>query len=375
MGQQPSTAAGKTKKPKKLQTDSQLSINDPDDNDSNSGNNLDSVKSKKQSPTNKKTFFNKLLIPSNSPSPSPSISQSQSPKNGEKSRHSPQPVQQQQQFIDDENNPFMAPLDHIREEERPLVALAESTHFDLQTLRKLQLIFDDISESSIDDGIIDASELTSAMGLDNDCLLARALFRIFDLTKTKKINFRTWIKTLSALSTKASMEEKIKFSFSLYDLNEDGSIDINELRILLAAAVRESVLTLNEEQVQAVCDHTLRHVDRDKNGIVDYNEYREVVSKSRRFVESFTLDIPRLLQSFRVNGKQLTQEEANKKRHLWEKRKEKQKKDLENNESGRENTNKQNNNNNNSDFTLNKRGSISTSEVEATTGQSGTLGV
>lgn len=228
------------------------------------------------------------------------------------------------EFIADGANPFCGPLDHIRDEERPLLALADSSHFDLPTLRKLQEIFNDISESGTDDGVIDAAELTQAMGLDRDCLLARALFRIFDLTKTRRINFRTWVTTLSALSQKASMDEKIRFSFSLYDMNDDGMIDLNELRTLLAAAVRENVLSLSELEVQAVCDHTLRHVDKDHNGTVDFNEYRQVVCKSRRFVESFTMDIPRMLQSFRVD-KRLTDSEAARKQELWVKRQEKQK--------------------------------------------------
>lgn len=132
----------------------------------------------------------------------------------------PQPTLPPPQPTFDENShPFHAPLDHVREEERPLTELSASTHFDVPTLRKLQIIFTDIAESDVDDGIIDGNELTDAMGLEPSCLLARTIFRIFDITHQKKIDFGQWVRTISALSPEANLEEKIKFSFSLYDLN------------------------------------------------------------------------------------------------------------------------------------------------------------
>lgn len=213
------------------------------------------------------------------------------------------PAAPQSYYEEEGQHPFMEPLDHVREEERPLHDLVSRTHFDLPTLRRLQLIFTDISESEVDDGIIDANELTAAMGLDPSCLLARTIFRLFDLTQTQQINFKTWVTTLSALSVNASLEEKIRFSFNLYDLNGDGSIDMEELRALLEAAIDENVLNLTPEEAKEWCDHTLSQVDKDKNGSVDYNEYRAMVSVSPKFLESFTLDIHALCRSFRFKSK------------------------------------------------------------------------
>jgi hypothetical protein len=77
--------------------------------------------------------------------------------------------------FDEHSHPFHAPLDYLRDEERPLQELSASTHFDVPTLRKLQVIFTDIAESDVDDGIIDGNELTDAMGLKSSCLLARTI--------------------------------------------------------------------------------------------------------------------------------------------------------------------------------------------------------
>lgn len=137
------------------------------------------------------------------------------------------------------------------------------------------------------------------MGLKSSCLLARMIFKIFDVTETKKINFRTWVTTLSALSEEATVDEKIAFSFGLYDQNGDGRIDIHELRGLLEAAIRESGVPLSEAEVKNWCDHTLSQVDADGNGTVEYSEYRDMVRHSKKFLQSFTLDVKRLCGSFR----------------------------------------------------------------------------
>ena len=330
MGQQPSSAGKTRRKPKKVTTDGggppSSSLYDDDDDDRPPSAKLPS---KVPSPTNLRRHPpSKDATPGLNPSPQPSPTSSPrdlSPSHKLPAAAAPAPPSTAGEvFTPDSANPFCAPLDHLREEERPFQHLASVSHFDVPTLRQLHSIFTDISASSTDDGIIDAVELTQAMGLDSDCLLARAIFRIFDVTQTKRINFRTWVTTLSALSSNATVEEKIRFSFSLYDLNDDGSIDLHELRSLLAAAVRENVLSLSEEQVQSFCDHTLKDVDRDGNGMVEYEEYRQVVMGSRKFIESFTMDVPALLESFRWRRGEVTEEEARIKRSRFKGRQEKE---------------------------------------------------
>jgi len=207
---------------------------------------------------------------------------------------------------------------HVVAEERPLYNLVNITHFDISTIRKLKKIFGEISQSQIDDGIIDMSELTVAMGLKGNSVLARTIFRLFDVTHTKRINFRTWVTTLSALSQKASLEDKIKFSFSLYDLNNDGKIDKQEIHDLLQAAVRENVVSLTPLQVEEIVSQTLAKADRDGNGTVDYEEYKEMVQQSQKFLESFSLDVETLCETYRrVRSKHsihIQEDEAKKKR-------------------------------------------------------------
>ncbi len=198
--------------------------------------------------------------------------------------------------------PFEEPLDIIQKEQldrEQLVRYAGLTGFEHATLRQLHDIFMDISESGVDDGAIDAQELTSSMCLAPSSLLARMMFRLWDVTQSKTIDFTTWVQTLSSLSEHGSLDDKIKFSFQLYDLNGDGTIDKTELRALLVDAIKEYVLDISEEQAHAICDHTLRDVDKDGNGVVEYAEYKEMIRSSAHFLHSFTLDVGDLCRNFR----------------------------------------------------------------------------
>jgi serine/threonine-protein phosphatase 2B regulatory subunit len=223
-----------------------------------------------------------------------------------------------------EIHPFRNPRDHILAEERPLHNLSRITHFDVVTIRNLKRIFTEISQSKVDDGIIDLNELTEAMGLKTTSPLAKTLFRLFDVTQTKRINFRTWVTTLSALSREASLDDKIKFSFALYDQNSDGVIEKAELQSLLIAAVRENVVSLTPAQVEEIVSHTLANVDRDKNGTVDYKEYEQMVKDSPKIIEAFTVDVAQICETYKRvrsrNSLHIHEEDARKQREGFRER-------------------------------------------------------
>jgi len=154
------------------------------------------------------------------------------------------------------------------------------------------------------------------MGLKSNSPLTGTILRLFDVTQTKQINFRTWVTTLASISTESSLDERIKFSFSLYDQNNDGRIDKTELKDLLIAAVRENVISLRSEEIEDIVNHTLEKCDKDKNGTVEYSEYRDMVLQSPKFLEAFTIDVAQLCDTYRglkyKHSLHLREEEAKK---------------------------------------------------------------
>ncbi len=200
---------------------------------------------------------------------------------------------------------FARGIHDARQTDSHLNALAKTTHFSLNILRQLEVLFHLISGSQVQDEMIDREELSDALGLHSDSLLARTIFRLFDVTQSAKINFRTWVITLSSLSPMATPEEKVKFSFSLYDLNGDGAIEKEELKSLLEAAVKETLSDLSDNEVRELCEETLKSVDKDGNGLVDYEEYRQMVLNSGQFLESFSIDVERLLSALQRQGSRI----------------------------------------------------------------------
>ena len=75
-------------------------------------------------------------------------------KGWKKKKQQQQPVVEEQKEDSDPND-LTKPLEQLRQEEGPLLALARVTYFDVPTLRKLQRIYEHISSSRENDGIID----------------------------------------------------------------------------------------------------------------------------------------------------------------------------------------------------------------------------
>lgn len=60
------------------------------------------------------------------------------------------------------------------------------------------------------------------------------LFRIFDVDNSKYIDFKEFIMALS-LTARGDTDQKVDFSFRLYDLNRDGSVSYKELLAVTTA--------------------------------------------------------------------------------------------------------------------------------------------
>eukprot|EP01083_Nonionella_stella_P194653 717829_1 len=142
--------------------------------------------------------------------------------------------------------------------EKSIDQLSRSTYFDALLIRRLHCIFQQISRSLLDDGAIDSNEFATALELKPKSLLASRLFNKFNVTKTGKMNFREFIQALSLLSESASLHEKAEFSFSLYDLDNNGQIDHKELRALVVNALEESDVHLPDDTIDLICKNTFR---------------------------------------------------------------------------------------------------------------------
>ena len=72
------------------------------------------------------------------------------------------------------------------------------------------------------------------------------MIAVLDKNNDEKISFLEFVQGLSSLSVSASDEEKLKFAFQIYDMNNDGFISNGELFEVLKMMVGSN---LNDTQL------------------------------------------------------------------------------------------------------------------------------
>jgi serine/threonine-protein phosphatase 2B regulatory subunit len=83
-----------------------------------------------------------------------------------------------------------------------------------------------------------------------------------------------FVQGLSSLSASSSKEEKLKFAFQIYDINNDGFISNGELFTVLKMMVGNN---LNDVQLQQLVDRTIIKADEDHDGKISFDEFCKMV--------------------------------------------------------------------------------------------------
>lgn len=169
--------------------------------------------------------------------------------------------------------------------------LADETHFDADEIQTLYEHFRSISSSKDDDAVIDIEEFKAALGLKTSLFVERC-FALFDHDRDKSIDFREFLLGLSVFSEKGTLDEKLRFSFRIYDVDGDGIITKPELIRLLEACLAENGLSLPSEQLKSLVDKTFEEADVDGDGGISFNEYRALVSKHPSMISNMTITTP-----------------------------------------------------------------------------------
>ena len=94
---------------------------------------------------------------------------------------------------------------------------------------------------------------------------------------------------------KGSTEEKVKFSFSVYDIDGDNTIDKQELFIMLRScllgAQGNEELGLTEGQLRTMVDATFKEVDENDDGKISLAEYGAMCEARPTILTAFTLSL------------------------------------------------------------------------------------
>lgn len=100
--------------------------------------------------------------------------------------------------------------------------------------------------------------------------MVKRVIAVLDKNTDGKISFLEFVQGLSSLSASASNEEKLRFAFQIYDVNNDGFISNGELFSVLKMMVGNN---LNDTQLQQLVDRTIIKADEDMDGKISFEEF------------------------------------------------------------------------------------------------------
>lgn len=103
------------------------------------------------------------------------------------------------------------------------------------------------------------------------------MIAIFDEDGGGDVDFQEFVSGLSAFTSNANKEQKLRFAFKVYDIDRDGYISNGELFIVLKMMVGSN---LKDQQLQQIVDKTIMEADLDKDGKISFEEFTKMVENT-----------------------------------------------------------------------------------------------
>ncbi|KAJ1975496.1 Calcium-binding protein NCS-1 [Dimargaris cristalligena] len=118
------------------------------------------------------------------------------------------------------------------------------------------------------------------------------VFRVFDRNNNNQIDFKEFICALS-ISCRGNLQEKLQWTFNLYDIDRDGYITYEEM-LQIVEAIYKMVGTMvnlpeDEDTPEKRVKKLFNMIDTDRDGKVSLTEFQQGAEKDPSIVEALNL--------------------------------------------------------------------------------------
>ena len=178
--------------------------------------------------------------------------------------------------------------------EKSFQKLAETTHFNLIEVQKLYQEFKQIAGQNSDKNIQE-EEFFPILGIQN-YEFGKKVFDAFDTSKDGNMQFEEYVQGISHICERASIEEKAKFCFDVYDTDGSGTISQEEVFEMLSSALTtDPRIRIPKDQVRKIAATLFKDLDKSKDGKVSFDEFLTIAKKNDKLVNCVSLTIQPVL--------------------------------------------------------------------------------
>ncbi|XP_076128468.1 guanylate cyclase activator 1g [Alosa pseudoharengus] len=124
---------------------------------------------------------------------------------------------------------------------------------------------------------------------ETECLYMERIFKSFDKNRDNVIDFMEFVAAVN-LVLRGKLEDRLKWSFKVYDRDENGKLDRSEVKhiIKIIYKLRENNADMTPNEV---CDRIFELVDSNKDGQITLAEFMEGAQKDDWIMEQLKLDV------------------------------------------------------------------------------------
>mmetsp|Transcript_25796 Transcript_25796/g.40949 ORF Transcript_25796/g.40949 Transcript_25796/m.40949 type:complete len:220 (+) Transcript_25796:22-681(+) len=188
------------------------------------------------------------------------------------------------------------------------VALHQSDQ-EILTLKELFIKFAENEKYSKDDekvdvqsltlthgGLIDVFEYCGIIELKKDAVKKKKLFKHFDLDEDGTIDYDEVLSNMNAIVS-GDDSETLHLLFYLFDHDNDGKITKQDLKSLflfqnqvsmIVTKKKEQEIKLRGKEIDKIVTEMFKTTDKDDSGFIDFDEFKELMKT--RSVNKFLID-------------------------------------------------------------------------------------